>query len=119
MIYAVSDLHGCYDKFIKILNKIHFSDNDTLYILGDIVDRGKDGIKLLQYIMDKRNIIPLVGNHDYTARIMLKNFGIPNDGYNAERLMEPYQMWLYDGGCVTLDAFMNSEENDKRRYCCF
>ena len=48
MIYAMSDLHGCYDKYTKMLEKINFSDNDTLYILGDIVDRGPDGIKIWQ-----------------------------------------------------------------------
>ena len=40
MIYAVSDLHGCYDKYRNMLEKIHFSETDTLYILGDVVDRG-------------------------------------------------------------------------------
>ena len=50
MIYAMSDLHGCYDKYIKMLEKINFSNNDTLYVLGDIVDRGADGIKILQDI---------------------------------------------------------------------
>ena len=34
VIYAMSDLHGCYDKYIKMLEKISFSDSDTLYILG-------------------------------------------------------------------------------------
>ena len=48
MIYAMSDLHGCYEKYIKMLDKINFSDSDTLYILGDVVDRGDGGIKLLQ-----------------------------------------------------------------------
>lgn len=33
MIYAVSDLHGCYDKYRKMLEKIHFSETDTRYIL--------------------------------------------------------------------------------------
>ena len=47
MIYAMSDLHGCYDKYIKMLEKINFNENDMLYILGDIVDRGPDGIKIL------------------------------------------------------------------------
>ena len=28
MIYAMSDLHGCYDKYIKMLEKINFSKRD-------------------------------------------------------------------------------------------
>lgn len=47
MKYVISDVHGRYDLFIKMLDKISFSDNDTLYLLGDMIDRGPDGIKLL------------------------------------------------------------------------
>lgn len=37
----MSDLHGCYNKFIKMLDQIEFKNDDELYILGDILDRGK------------------------------------------------------------------------------
>lgn len=37
MIYAVSDLHGCYEKYLSILKKIQFRETDTLYTLGDVV----------------------------------------------------------------------------------
>ena len=50
MIYAMSDLHGCYNKYIKMLDKINFSEKDTLYVLGDIVDRGNGGIDIIQDI---------------------------------------------------------------------
>ena len=67
MIYVMSDLHGCYDKFKEMLKKINFGENDTLYILGDFVDRGDGGIKILFDIMNRKNIVPLLGNHDYVA----------------------------------------------------
>ena len=54
MIYVISDLHGCYDKYIKMLEKINFGDNDYLYILGDIVDRGPDGIIIWQDIIKRK-----------------------------------------------------------------
>lgn len=38
VIYAVSDLHGCYDKYTKLLERLHMTSDDSLYILGDIVD---------------------------------------------------------------------------------
>ena len=47
MIYVMSDIHGCYEKYLKMLNKIKFSSDDTLYILGDVVDRGPEGMKAL------------------------------------------------------------------------
>lgn len=40
MTYVMSDLHGMYDKFIAMLEKIDFSDSDELFIIGDIIDRG-------------------------------------------------------------------------------
>ena len=48
MHYVMSDLHGRYDLFLRMLEKISFSDCDTLYLLGDLIDRGPDGIKLIQ-----------------------------------------------------------------------
>ena len=39
MIYAVSDLHGCYDKYTKLLERLHMTSDDSLYILGDIGSR--------------------------------------------------------------------------------
>ena len=40
MTYVMSDLHGHYQKYLQMLDMIHFSDNDDLYMLGDVVDRG-------------------------------------------------------------------------------
>ena len=41
MIYVISDLHGYpFDKFMALLKKAGFSENDFLYVLGDVVDRG-------------------------------------------------------------------------------
>ena len=54
MIYVMSDLHGCYDKYMQMLEKIKFNNEDTLYVLGDIVDRGDDGIKILLDMMKRK-----------------------------------------------------------------
>ena len=43
MHYAIADLHGAYDRYLWMLEEIGFSDADTLYILGDVVDRGGQG----------------------------------------------------------------------------
>lgn len=39
MNYVFSDILGYYDKYKEMLEKIKFSDYDTLYILGDVMDR--------------------------------------------------------------------------------
>ena len=115
MIYVMSDLHGCYEKYKGMLDKIHFSEDDTLYILGDIVDRGDSGIKILLDMMQRKNIIPLLGNHDYTAKKLLELLFLENQNYDEEKLVEALKAWCSDGGEPTLKAFtaLNSEDKIK------
>lgn len=56
MTYVISDVHGEYDLFIKLLEKIKFSDSDKIIICGDVVDKGPDSVKLLKYVLSKPNI---------------------------------------------------------------
>ena len=63
-IFAVSDIHGYYELFLSGLDKINFSDGDFLWCLGDSIDRGKDGIKIMQYIMAHDNMDLIIGNHE-------------------------------------------------------
>lgn len=65
MTYFVSDIHGEYDLFLKLLDKIGFSDGDILYVLGDMIDKGKQSVKLVDYIRRKPNIKAIVGNHEF------------------------------------------------------
>ena len=109
MIYVMSDLHGCYDKYIKMLEKINLSEDDTLYILGDIVDRGKDGIKILLDMMRRKNIVPLLGNHDYTAFSVLKHRENKPYWWNGLR-----QDWLSDGGEPTEKSFLELNDKDQK-----
>ena len=63
MHYVMSDLHGDYEGYMDILHKIKFSGQDVLYVVGDVLDRGKGGIKSLQHMMLQTNIYPILGNH--------------------------------------------------------
>ena len=38
MRYVVSDIHGNYELLVKLLKKINFSEDDTLFVLGDVID---------------------------------------------------------------------------------
>ena len=51
MIYAMSDIHGQYDRFQNLLHQLNLQKEDKLYILGDVVDRGPHPMKILQYMM--------------------------------------------------------------------
>lgn len=68
MDYVISDIHGMYDKFMQMLGLIDFNKNeDRLYILGDIIDRGPNSIKMMKWVysyVDFENIFMTLGNHD-------------------------------------------------------
>lgn len=65
--YAISDIHGCYSLFKKMLQKIRFSPKDQLIIMGDYIDRGDQTLEMLKWIEKssvQKNITCLCGNHD-------------------------------------------------------
>ena len=59
-VYILADIHGMYDKFIRMLDKINMTDEDILYVLGDMVDRGPHPIKVVQCKSFNRRKSPLV-----------------------------------------------------------
>lgn len=110
MIYVMSDLHGCYDKYKQMLEKIKFNNEDTLYVLGDIVDRGDDGIKILLDMMQRSNVVPLLGNHEFMAYSVLKKYNveITAENYNKHldsEAIEMFENWMFNGGIPTCQAF--------------
>lgn len=61
-VVCFSDLHGNYNLWLQI--KKYYKENDTLIFLGDAIDRGPDGIKILQEMFQDKRIIFLLGNHE-------------------------------------------------------
>lgn len=72
MHYVLSDIHGEYQRYKKMLEKIQFTEEDTLYILGDVIDRGDDGLKILFDMMLRPNVFPILGNHEYMMGVCSK-----------------------------------------------
>ena len=66
MIYVTSDLHGYpLDRFRRLLDQVCFSDDDFLFVLGDVIDRNGDGgVGLLQWMMEQPNVELILGNHE-------------------------------------------------------
>lgn len=63
--YVISDIHGCYNEFISMLEKIHFSESDNLILTGDYIDRGKQSYEILKWIEQcPPNVLLLRGNHE-------------------------------------------------------
>jgi len=83
-IFAVGDIHGCYDKLQALLKKIPLKEGDKLIFLGDYIDRGscsKEVVDLILSLQKKmgNNLVCLKGNHekmflDYLAGINIELF---------------------------------------------
>lgn len=95
MYYVMSDIHGCYREYRKALKMIHFSEEDTLYVLGDVVDRGPEPIRVLQDMMLRRNVFPIIGNHEYMALMVLKKFAVEITEANTENYLSADDITSY------------------------
>ena len=115
MIYVMSDIHGCYDKYKSMLETIGFSEEDTLYILGDVMDRGPSGLKVLLDIADRKNVVLLRGNHDQQATILLSNLHLMAQDEMADKLAPIFRSWLSDGGNATMNEFLTLTDEEQER----
>lgn len=101
MIYVMSDIHGQKRRFDSVMKQINLQPEDTLYVLGDVIDRNPDGIKLLRQIMAMPNVKMLLGNHE----LMMMNalyYPSPEDEEWPEYYYERKQaLWYRNGGQVT------------------
>lgn len=109
LTYVMSDIHGDYDRYLKILEKIHFTDTDTLYILGDVVDRGEQSMKVLFDMMLRPNVIPVLGNHEYMAihclRFLMQEITEESIDTLDEGIVHGIFEWQNVGGQSTIDEF--------------
>lgn len=98
-IYVCSDIHGEYNKFMALLKQVKFGEEDTLYIIGDILDRGPKPLEIVDYIRKSKNIVYIKGNHEEFFLDAYK--GSVKAGVNEENL----NCWVYCGGLSTYKAF--------------
>lgn len=104
----MSDIHGQKESFQQMLQEIKFKKSDHLYIIGDLIDRGPDGIELLKQIRKTKNITLIKGNHE---SMMLESLDIGNklkadkDKEGLDKAVEIYKDWLNHGGEPTLEQY--------------
>ena len=117
-VYVMSDLHGNYEGFMSILEQIKFSEEDELYVDGDIVDRGKGGIKILKYMMMQPNIYPIIGNHEYALMQVLDFVTQETTEETISKIDEKTLQNIIEyqniGGQVTLDEFHKLSKEEQQ-----
>jgi serine/threonine protein phosphatase 1 len=99
---VVSDIHGCYDKWIALLKKVEFNPKmDCLILLGDYVDRGKQSKEVVDHIarmVQAGEAIALRGNHD--QRFM--EWVTLNNTFHDAKFVE-------HGGLQTINSYCESK----------
>ncbi len=118
MLYVGSDFHGEYSLFIKLLEKINFSDSDRFIICGDIIEKGPESVRLAQYVFSKPNIECILGNHEYAFLKFYKSI-LEESPDDFDSVLSRLQAYFPDGHLLdweTVDRIESLplfiEEND-------
>jgi len=62
-IIAIGDIHGCYAEFAELLERVGIERVDKLILLGDLVNRGPDSLKVID-LAKRHQAVSLLGNHE-------------------------------------------------------
>ena len=106
MTYLMSDLHGRYEAYRRMLELIRFSESDELYVLGDVLDRGPQPLEILLDMRARPRVHPILGNHEHTAYPILRAL--------TRGEHPPADAWLADGGESTLAGFVRLSPKEQR-----
>jgi len=96
-IFAIGDIHGCYDQLLVLMKKIPIDfKRDTLVFMGDYIDRGSQSVEVIDYLIKLKKRLPgiifLKGNHED----MLEKYLAGTDRFT----------YLLNGGQKTLDSYL-------------
>ena len=96
--FCISDIHGHLDNLIAFTNTL--DDDDKVYVLGDVIDKGDDSIDCLLYIMEDKRFEMILGNHEY----MMFQFLSDRDGFKT--YPNAYEAWVeWNEGFDTLSEY--------------
>lgn len=116
MIYVTSDLHGCPMSTLNALfEKANFTEEDFLFVLGDVVDRGEHGIDLLLWLTQQPNAQLILGNHEAMLLSCLFLFDDVAEetveALDADQLRK-FRHWQRNGGDPTMSALSRLRKQD-------
>nr|MBQ5811950.1 metallophosphoesterase [Clostridia bacterium] len=118
MTYVISDIHGDFDRYQKMLEKINFDEErDVLFVLGDVIDYGKDSFRVLLDMSSRPNVYPILGEHEHLAIPLLKKLsGDISEKAIASfdaKTMQNFMEWGKMGGEETVRSFRELDEEDR------
>ena len=111
MTYVMSDIHGRYEKYREMLDKISLKDSDELYVIGDMIDIGNRPVDVLLDMSMRANVFPVLGDHEYMALKILKK--MKKSDKNQKELSGMLEGWMKDGGGSTALGLAGLGEEDR------
>ena len=117
--YVISDIHGHYYEYLKMLEEIGFSDSDMLYVLGDVIDRGPNPVKVLLDLMNRPNVCCIAGNHEAMfcecMKLLLREITEESIADIDEESIEKLANWKENGSLTTIGEFYKLPEKERRK----
>ena len=101
-LFALGDIHGCSTALGTLIAAIDPQPEDTLVVLGDVIDYGPDTKGVIQQLIElslRCRLIILTGNHE---DMMFRAFEFPSE----------LNSWIYSGGEDTLKCYPGRDENE-------
>ena len=95
--WAIGDIQGCNTSLQELLTKIEFTPFvDTLWIAGDLVNRGEESLEVLEYLYSiKESVVIILGNHDIA--LIAAYYGIKKSNETLDPILEsPHATKLID-----------------------
>lgn len=104
--FCLGDIHGEYDKLCEVLEKSGIDkDNDLLIQVGDIVDRGPEPFKCYDKLLEFKNRILLMGNHDEALLSWIKSGNSSFGSYS-----------VHNGQTITIKKYLELDEIKQKIY---
>lgn len=110
MHYCVSDISGHWEKYEELLERIAFGEEDVLFVLGNVLGHGPEGLRILHDLSRRPNVKVLLGNQEFAAMICLPwlleelSADGTRDDVLAARLPQVLA-WKSDGGAAVMEEF--------------
>ena len=114
MHYVCSDIHGQLQLYRNMLESISLREDDSLCVLGDMIDRGADGVEVLLDMMDRPNVIPFLGNHELMMLCAMEERDEDPERWE-EKLYARSWLNMNNGGSVTWERLQALSEDKRQR----